>query len=222
MRRNKSLLVGLLCGVVCVCCVFAYTQVLKDQIEEERGEALARYGGEQIEVYIAKRDIAAGETLDGACVETKTWLADLLPGDACVASESVVGLRTSSDIYAGEVLVEKRFSQEANMLSVPIGLTALSVPAQSVQAVGGALMPGSHVDVYATGATSTTLLARDVLVLATDGASESASSSAISWITLAVKPTSVQELVAAAASAELYFALPTTQGETSGNREEDQ
>ncbi len=222
MRRNKSVFVGLLCGVVCVCCVFIYTQVLKDQIEEERGEALARYGGEQIEVYVAKRDVAAGETLDSACVETRMWLADLLPHDAFVSDENVIGLRASSDIYAGEVLVEKRFSQEVQTLSIPQGLTALSVPAQSVQAVGGALMPGSRVDVYATGATATTLLAKDVLVVATDAASESQANAAISWITLAVKPASVQELVAAAASAELYFALPTTQGELPSSREEDQ
>lgn len=222
MKRNKSLIVGLLCGVLCACCVFAYTQVLRNQVIEERNEALARYGGEQIEVCVAKRDIAAGETIDESCTETRTWLADLLPAGAFANSQDVAGMRASSDIYAGEVLLEKRFSQGMQTLSIPQGLTALSVPAQNVQAVGGALAPGSRVDVYATGATSTKLIGQDILVVATDVSSESSSTANISWITLAVKPSSVQEMVAAVASAELYFTLPTTQVELSAKHEENQ
>ena len=202
MKRNKSLIVGLLCGVLCACCVFAYTQVLRNQVIEERNEALARYGGEQIEVCVAKRDIAAGETIDESCTETRTWLADLLPAGAFANSQDVAGMRASSDIYAGEVLLEKRFSQGMQTLSIPQGLTALSVPAQNVQA-------------------STKLIGQDILVVATDVSSESSSTANISWITLAVKPSSVQEMVAAVASAELYFTLPTTQVELSAKHEEN-
>ena len=44
-----------------------------------RADALARYGGDQVEVCVAKRDIAAGETVDSGAIETRLWVADLLP-----------------------------------------------------------------------------------------------------------------------------------------------
>ena len=80
---------------------------------------------------------------------------------------------------------------------MPEGLTALSVPAKDVQAVGGAVAAGSRVDVYATGGTSTDVLASGVLVLATSASA----------------PESVQEIVAAAQKTELYFTLPGSEGE---------
>ena len=99
-------------------------------------------------------------------------------------------------------------------LDVPEGLTALSVPAKDVQAVGGAVAAGSRVDVYATGGTSTDVLASGVLVLATSAsAQESTTDAKVSWITVAVAPESVQEIVAAAQKTELYFTLPGSEGE---------
>ena len=97
---------------------------------------------------------------------------------------------------------------------MPEGLTALSVPAKDVQAVGGAVAAGSRVDVYATGGTSTDVLASGVLVLATSAsAQESTTDAKVSWITVAVAPESVQEIVAAAQKTELYFTLPGSEGE---------
>ena len=95
----------------------------------------------------------------------------------------------------------------------PRGLTALSVPAKDVQAVGGAIAAGSQVDIYATGGTSTDVLASDVLVLATSAGSRESSDAKVSWITVAVKAESVQEIVAAAQKTELYFTLPASGSE---------
>ena len=79
---------------------------------------------------------------------------------------------------------------------------------------GGAVAAGSRVDVYATGGTSTDVLASGVLVLATSAsAQESTTDAKVSWITVAVAPESVQEIVAAAQKTELYFTLPGSEGE---------
>ena len=73
---------------------------------------------------------------------------------------------------------------------------------------------GTRVDVYATGGTSTDVLASGVLVLATSAsAQESTTDAKVSWITVAVAPESVQEIVAAAQKTELYFTLPGSEGE---------
>lgn len=211
MKRSRTTIVGVACGLVCAACVFAYVQGVRGEADAARAEALARYGGEQIEVCVAKRDIAAGEAVDATAVETRLWVADLLPGEAVRSFDAVAGRKASSVILAGEVLTERRFRDAGSKLDVPEGLTALSVPAQDVQAVGGAVMAGSRVDMYATGGSSTDVIARDVLVLATNAsAQDEASDAKVAWITVAVAPESVQEIVAAAQKTELYFALPAS------------
>lgn len=209
MRRNKVTIVGVLCGLACAVCVFVYIQGVRGEADSARVEALARYGGEQLEVCVAKQDIAAGETVAIGAVETRLWVADLLPEGAVRSSDSVLGRKVSSTVLAGEVLSERRFQDSGSHLDIPQGLTAVSVPAKDVQAVGGAVGAGSRADLYATGATSTDIIASDVLVLATSvGMSDGESSAKVSWITLAVQQEAVQEIVSAAQRTELYFTLP--------------
>ena len=82
MRRNKTAAAGAICGVLCALCVLGYTQSVRGEAERARADALARYGGDQVEVCVAKRDIAAGETVDSGAIETRLWVADLLPPEA--------------------------------------------------------------------------------------------------------------------------------------------
>lgn len=215
MKRRATTAAGIACGAVCAVCVLAFTQGVRAEADAARSEALARYGGEQIEVCVATRDIAAGEAVDASCMETRLWVADLLPAEAVRSTEEVSGKTASSAILAGEVLSMRRFQGVEGRVEVPKGLAAVSVPAKDVQAVGGAVRAGEKVDMYATGGTSTDLLASDVLVLATSASTDDAASDAqVSWVTVAVEPDRVQEVVSAAQRTELYFALPG--GEASG------
>lgn len=209
MKRNRTTVAGVVCGLVCAACVFAYVQSVQGEADAARAEALARYGGDQVEVCVAVRDVAPGEVVESSAVEVRLWVADLLPEGAVRAASDVVGKKASSAVFAGEVLTERRFGDADAQLDVPDGMAAVSVPAKDVQAVGGAVAPGLRVDVYATGGTSTDVLGRDVLVLATSAAADGgASEGKVSWVTLAVAKESAQEIVAAAQKTELYFTLP--------------
>ncbi len=211
MEQKRARIIAIASGVVCMLCVGLFMQSVQGSADAARAEALEKYGGTQVDVWIAKRDIAAGERIESSLIEAKSWVADLLPDGALRSSEAVSGKTASSPIFAGEVLVEKRFATTGNQLDVPQGTTALSVPAKAVQAVGGGLEPGMRVDVYSTGDSKTAVIAKDVLVLASSGTSASLSSS--SWVTIAVPEKLVQQLVAAANSSELYLALPSTSEE---------
>ena len=209
MRRKRTTAIGIACGVLCAACVFAYLQSVRGEADAVRSEALSRYGGEQVEVCVARRDIAAGEKVDSAAIETKLWVAGLLPVDAAQAADDVVGRTATSSILAGEVVSLKRFGEAAASIDVPSGYAALSVPAKTVQAVGGALVSGARVDLYASGDTATSALVRDVLVLASSAGGEGGKAGVdVAWVTVAVEPESVQEVIAASSKAELYFALP--------------
>lgn len=205
MKKPTTAAVGIVCGIMCAAAVFAYLQGVKGESDALRAEALARYGGEQVSVCVAARDIAVGEKADASNTVEKLWLADLLPSDAVRSVQDVAGERLGSPVYAGEVVTVKRFARDDREIDVPAGLSVLSVPVQDVQAIGGSVGPGLRVDVYATGASGTELLAPDVSVVSSsnDGQSDS-----ISWVALAVEPRFVQELISASQKMELYLALP--------------
>lgn len=211
MRRSKKIVIGIISGVICALSVFAYTQSVRGEADMARAEALARYGGEQLEVCVATRDIASGEKVDAGNVTVKLWVADLLPAQAARSLSDVSGKRVTSPILAGEVISAKRFEAKESDMKIPEGLSALSLPAKTVQAVGGAIAQGARVDVYATGNSSTSLLARDVLVLSTSAEGDTKGTSSTAWVTLAVDPKFVQELIAASQKAEMYFVLPASE-----------
>lgn len=206
MAINKTKWGAAACGLCCALCVALYVGSVRGEVDAARAEALERYGGDQIEVCVAKRDLAAGEIVDSSSLVTKMWVADLLPDGAVTDASQIVGQRLGSSIIKGEVICARRAEASDSSLSVPEGLAAISVPVRAVQAVGGSVEPGMEVDVYATGPVSTTKLVSAALVLASSATSESGAT--VDWVTLAIAPERVQEVVAAAQNLELYFALP--------------
>lgn len=209
MRRTKSWIIGIACGALCAVCVLVYLQDASAQVDAVRAEALERFGGEQVEVCVAKRDIAAGEVVDASSFEKRMWVTALLPDDPLTQDSDVLGKQVTSTVLKGEVLTSRRFEESSSSIDVPGELTAVSVPARDVQTVGGALRPGMFVDVYATGSAGTTLIVHSVLVLATNASSSSKSGAdSVSWVTLALNPANVQEIVSVAQGSELYFTLP--------------
>lgn len=209
MKQSHITAASVACGIACAVCVAAYLATVQGEADAARAEALARYGGEQVEVCVATRDIAAGERVDLSAIELRMWVAELLPDEAVRESGEIVGKTVTSSIVKGEVITEKRFENNRDSIEVPEGKAAVSVPAKAVRAVGGAVRPSMSVDVYSTGSSATTLLARDVLVLDTSvGESGGLMSSDAGWITLAVDPERVEEIVAASNKTDLYFVLP--------------
>lgn len=217
MKQKQMTVIAVVCGVACAACVVVFMVGVRGQADAARAEALARYGGEQVEVCVATRDIAAGERIDLSAVETKLWVADLLPEEALRSGADAAGKVATSSILKGEVVSAKRFASARDSLDVPAGKEAVSVPAKAVQAVGGAIHPGMSVDVYSSGDSSTAAIARSVLVLATSvGEGGSLVSSDTGWITLAVAPEKVQEIIAASNKTSLYFVIPGAAEEQDG------
>lgn len=205
--NRKTAILGLLSGVLCALAVFVFTGEVQAQADSERAAALERFGGEQVEACVATTDIAVGETVNTSNVATKAWIADLLP-DNPVAYADALGRQVTSPIVSGEVVCEKRFDTNAEGIDVPEGLTAVSLPADEVNAAGGAVEPGMKVDVYLAGSETAQPLAQGVLVLSTSAGSSGGSGKKISWITVAVEADRTQEFVSAANKGTLYFTIP--------------
>lgn len=209
MKRG-ALICAIACGVLCAGCVLAYSSIVRSEADSARAEAMQRYGGEQVDVLVATRDIYPGETLDGSNSQLKTWLSDLLPEECATSFDSVKGKQVTSLIVSGEAVSQRRFESSGSGIDVPQGYVALSVPAEDVQAVGGSLTAGDVVDVYATGS-QTSCIGRKISVLATNVEHASGSKAKVSWVTLAVPSEQSQEFVTASQSMEIYFVLPSSE-----------
>ncbi|NTU90204.1 MAG: Flp pilus assembly protein CpaB [Actinobacteria bacterium] len=218
MNAKKRLILGIACGVLAAMAMLVYAAQVRAEERSAREDALSRYGGEQIEVCVATRDILPGEELDTSNVSSQLWLVDLLPVDCITSQNEIIGSSANSLILANEPLSMQRVGDIGEDISVPDGLCAVSIPSQDVRAVGGAISRGSLVNVYASTDTGIILLGEKLLVLETSNslASEASSSNALSWVTLAVTFESVQELLDAARSETLYLTLPSIEGDEAG------
>lgn len=134
MKRG-ALIAGLISGALCAGCVFAYSVQVRGEADEARIEAMQRYGGEQVDVLVATKDIYPGETVDASNAEVKTWLSDLLPSGCLTSFDDVKGAQAASLIISGEAISQRRFDSAGSGIDVPQGCVALSVPAEDVQAL---------------------------------------------------------------------------------------
>lgn len=137
-------------------------------------------------------------------------MSDLLPSGCVTSFDDVKGVQAASLIISGEAISQRRFDSSGSGIDVPQGCVALSVPAEDVQAVGGALSAGDVVDVYATGS-QTACIGKQIMVLATNVEHSSGTKAKVSWVTLAVPVEQSQEFVTASQSMDIYFALPASE-----------
>lgn len=214
--KKSVLAVGIVFGIICAICVALYASLVHQEADSARAEAMERYGGEQVEVLVATKDIYPGETLTSSNTTMKTWLSDLLPDECITNFDEVKGLQVSSLVIAGEAVSSKRFNSETTPLDIPDGYVAISVPAEDVQAVGGALTAGMNVDVYATGS-ETSCIGEGLLVLATNADNSESGKASVSWVTLAVPLDQSQEFVTASQTMDIYFTLPSRDKEVSSD-----
>ncbi len=221
MHGRKRLIVGAACAAVAVILMLLYISDVRAESMETRARAIARYGGETVEVCTATRDISPGDVISNGDVEKLEWVVDLLPEGAVTDPSEIVGLTATAQILANEPITMKRVGSSSESISIPDGLSAVTIPSEDVLAVGGAVESGSLVDVYATDSSSVRLLGERILVLETSNTGSSqqsqqgfgtaASRASISWVTLAVTPESVEEVIAASRSGNLYLSLPGSQ-----------
>lgn len=221
MKQTRTrLILALLCGIIAAVAMGFYATGVQAQAAQSRQQAFASYGGEQVEVYIALRDIAVGETLSSENVSSQLWLSDLLPMGALGEQDAVFGQTVTIPLMKNEPVVAAKLGALKKPVSAPTGLVAVSIPSEDVLAVGGAIQAGTLVTVYAVHAQVVELIAQEVLVLETSNGSTgvqaenaglfggATSRPQLSWVTLAVEPDTAQELIAASAAGNLHLVLP--------------
>ena len=219
-QSKKRLVLALFCGVLAATAMIWYVSGVKAEATQSRQQALRSYGGEQVEVFVATRNIAVGETLTSANVSSQLWLSDLLPAGALGNQSDVFGQTVTVPLLMNEPVIAAKLGELKAPVCVPDGLCAVSIPSEDVLAVGGAITAGSYVTVYAADSKTVELIAEEVLVLETSNGAysssdlnsglfgSSSSRPKLTWVTLAVDPEIAQELIAASSTRRLHLVLP--------------
>lgn len=205
MKRGKRLALSALCGIAAAAVALTAIGGVRAEAARAEQEALERYGGDLTAVCVATRTIGPSEEIDEGNVEVVEWVSSMLPTDAITSLQDAAGKVTTSRIPQGAPLSSAYFERTDSAVEVPRGKVAVSIASDAEHAVGGALARGDAVDVYVSkDGVANRLVQAEVL----DTSALADAGSKMSWVTLAVEPSAMQELLAATAQGTVWLVLP--------------
>lgn len=205
LPKRARILISSACAVAAVLTCFAYTGHVRDEAERMRTEAMRRYGGEVVSLVVANRSIEVGEVVSMADVEVRDWLSSLAPEGAQTSIDEVVGKEVSVPVCSGAPLVELNFRDPTDLVDVPSGHVAVSVPISEKLGVTSGIAVGTHVVIYRTTEETAELIGGDATVLAVPGNSSSIGRASM---TIAVTAKDVPAVLTASASGDLRIVCP--------------
>lgn len=205
-------------GIAAAVLAWTAIQGARADAEAAKREAAARYGGDLVGVCVARRAIEPGEKIDEGNTEVLEWVSTMLPEDAMTSLSQVSGRVATSHIPAHTPLSEAYFERADSALEVPRGKVAVSVASDAEHAVGGVLARGQEVDVYASkDSVADKLMSAEVV----DTSTLAENGGDLTWVTLAVRPSAVRELLAATSRGMVTLAVSNESAPRADDSKED-
>jgi pilus assembly protein CpaB len=128
---------------------------------------------QRADVVVMARDVDEPRPLTPGDVEVRTIAAELAPPDVLRTIEDVIGLTPRAPMLRGQLVLERAVATElVELRGWPLDPTyrAVALPVRAIDAVGGAIVPGSRVDVLALPIAGRGPADRTAEVLVTDAA----------------------------------------------------
>lgn len=108
---------------------------------------------QRADVVVMSRDMDVPRPLTRDDVEVRAVSAELAPPDAAQRIDDVIGLTPRAPVVRGQLVITRAVAPELTGfrtgLVLPSGLRAVAIPVSAVNAIGGAIVAGSRVDVLA-------------------------------------------------------------------------
>ena len=172
-----------------------YASSVQAEAQKAQQDALARYGGEVVSVCVATRDIEPGDVVDESCIAMEEWLASLCFPRARRRRWTTCWGKPSSPASRNHLQappISRRTRTPSRFLRARSPCPFQAIP--STQSEGLWCETRLSMSMYRGTLIADRLVRARVLdtsSLATNGGGD------ISWVTLAVDPASVKELLAA-------------------------
>ena len=110
-------------------------------------------GAQRVNVVVAATDLVPGRAISEMDLEIRSLPPDALPAGALTELAPAVGRFLRSPLSRGQLVMTSSLGTSPAAFDtgvpVPTGYRAVAVPVNAAQALGGALIPGSRVDVIA-------------------------------------------------------------------------
>jgi Flp pilus assembly protein CpaB len=111
------------------------------------------FATQRADVVVVSRDVELPRPLTRDDLEVRTVSAELAPPEAAQRIEDVIGLVPRMPLIRGQIILSRALASELadfrSGLALATGLRAIAIPVSAVNALGGAIVPGSRVDVLA-------------------------------------------------------------------------
>ncbi len=108
---------------------------------------------QRVDIVVMARDVDVPRPLSKQDVEVRGLAADVVPDDAIRSLGDVVGLIPRTPMLRGQIVLARSVANELADFragqALGDGYRAVAIPVTAVGAVGGAIVPGSRVDVLA-------------------------------------------------------------------------
>jgi pilus assembly protein CpaB len=108
-------------------------------------------GAQRIGVVVAANDLVPGRAITAADVEIRSMPPDALPSGAVSDPAAAIGRFSRTPLWKGQLLLASAISASpaafGSGIELPTGHRAVAIPVDAAHAVGGAIIPGSRVDV---------------------------------------------------------------------------
>ncbi len=197
----------------------------KDHIQFKANTASVSPDADLVEIYVARSEIAFGQTIEAHNVTIHPWPREALPAgvfteiDVLVPDNRRQLRRAKGRFYPGEVMLLSKVSNFGEKVTLVQKLgentRAMAIEVDAVTAVGGFVTPGDHVDIVLTQGAKQELRAVTILqnirVIGVDQQSEELSDQPeiARTITVEVTPQQGQRLALAQKAGTLSLTLRT-------------
>ena len=189
------------------------------ETQDIKNEILSEMGTSTRDVCVAKKEVHFGEIIESEDIAVEPMLESFIPQETVEDPSKIVGTMATSNIPEGSVISLVHFRKDDAALDVPSGCVAVSIPSTNQFAVGGALQTGDCVDVYVNADGVTEMLVQCAPVIDTSVLSADKNGH-LDWVTIAVPPDQVTEVLSASAQGTIYITLPDTSINSQTNSEE--
>jgi len=254
MLQKKRVGISIAAGVIAALCAALFLWSHAQSAAQVHAEIIEQFEGGAKRVLVARERISSGTVLSRSLFEEQTWPGICLPEGTLEAAdfEKVEGHRSTATIVAGEALNRSRiFDKQLPLDRLAVGMTAVTLPADNIHALGGELLRGmrltlmaatptgrvtelaTHIEVLSANTsaiqnTLTTFAEEDpagssclTLTGAADTQNSSHSSESLHWVTLAIPNGQVEQVLTASRAGMIHLVLPKESLEDSKSQKQE-
>ena len=241
MTQRKRLIISVAAGILAAICALLFLWSQAQSAAFAHDQIVDQFEGGAQRVLIARNRVESGTALNKSLFDEQTWPGLCLPEGTISADEfdQLEGHRTAATILAGEALNSMRvFDQQLPLDRLKAGMTAVTLPADNVTALGGEILRGMRLNLMVANSDGRVVkLADDIEVLsantsavqqgasiadgdsdtdsarlnligAADTQSLSGGNEPLHWVTLSIPDNQVEQILTASRAGAIHLVLP--------------